>query len=200
MGWDKQTLDFYDQNAEEFVAGTLIADMVEARSRFTTYLPANACILDFGCGSGRDTKAFLDAGYQVDAIDGSEEMCAKASEYTGVQVRKMLFHELDVKNQYDGIWACASILHLPRGELAEVLKRIEAALKTNGVLYASFKYGEYEGLRNGRYFTDFTEKSLRSFLKEVTNLKPADVWISKDVRSDRKERQWINLLARRSLK
>lgn len=196
MNWEQETLGFYDQNSEEFVAGTLVADMEEARSRFLACLAPGDLILDFGCGSGRDTKAFLDAGYRVDATDGSEEMCAKASEYTGIQVRRMLFQELDACDKYDGIWACASILHLPRPELTDVIRRIGKALKTGGVLYASFKYGDYEGIRNGRYFTDFTEDTLKAFWS-FPDLQIFDMWVSRDVREDRKERQWINTLARR---
>lgn len=196
MDWEQETLDFYDQNSEEFVAGTLVADMEEARSRFLACLSPKSLILDFGCGSGRDTKAFLDAGYRVDATDGSEEMCKKASEYTGIQVRRMLFQELDACDKYDGIWACASILHLPRPELTDVIRRIGKALKADGVLYASFKYGDYEGIRNGRYFADFTEDTLKTFWL-FPGLKIFDMWVSRDVREDRKERQWINTLARR---
>ena len=197
MDWKKDTLDFYDQNAEEFASGTMAADMSETRSRFTAYIPPKGIILDFGCGSGRDTKAFLDSGFRVEAVDGSEELCALASAYTGITVNKMLFSELDAQERYDGIWACASILHLPRTELAEVIGKLEKALKHGGVLYTSFKYGEYEGMRNGRYFTDFTEESLKAFWHSVTDLQIFDTWRTQDVRSDRKERQWINLLARR---
>ncbi len=197
MGWERETLDFYDQNTKEFVSGTLIADMEETRSRFIACLPAGAQILDFGCGSGRDTKAFLEAGFRVDATDGSEEICAKASEYTGIPVRKMLFSELNARDQYDGIWACASILHLPRTELTDVIGKIATALKPGGILYTSFKYGDYEGMRNGRYFTDFTEETLRAFWEPMKSLQIFDTWITQDVRSDRKERQWINLLAKR---
>ena len=197
MDWKKETLDFYDQNAEEFASGTMAADMSETRSRFTAHIPPKGIILDFGCGSGRDTKAFLDSGFRVEAVDGSEELCALASAYTGITVRKMLFNELDSQDRYDGIWACASILHLPRTELAEVIRKLEKALKYGGVLYTSFKYGEYEGMRNGRYFTDFTEESLQAFWHSVTDLQIFDIWCTQDVRSDRKERQWINLLARR---
>ena len=90
----KQTLDFYDRNAEEFASGTLVADMKDTRSRFTACLPSGALVLDFGCGAGRDTKAFLDAGFQAEAVDGSDELCASASAYTGIPVKKMLFSEL----------------------------------------------------------------------------------------------------------
>ncbi len=130
-------------------------------------------------------------------MDGSEELCARASEYTGIPVRRMLFQELDACERYDGIWACASILHLPRVELADVLKRIETALKPGGVLYASFKYGESEGIRGMRYFTDFTEGSVRAFLEGKTSMKIFDLWVTQDVRPGREEEKWINLLARR---
>ncbi len=197
MDWKEQTLDFYDQNAEEFASGTLLADMKDSRSRFTACLPSGALILDFGCGAGRDTKAFLDAGFQTEASDGSEELCTLASAYTGIQVKRMLFSELDACERYDGIWACATILHLTREELTEVIAKIETALKHGGILYASFKYGDYEGMRNGRFFTDFTEGTLTAFWKQFSSLPLFDIWISQDVRSDRKERKWINLLARR---
>ncbi len=197
MDWKKDTLDYYNQAPETFAAGTRTADMSDTRSRFSVHLPPRGIVLDFGCGSGRDTKAFLDAGFRVDAADGSAELCALASAYTGIRVRQMLFNELDAVDRYDGIWACASILHLPRTELADVLGRVETALKFGGVLYASFKYGTFEGMRNGRYFSDFTEETLKAFWEEATSLKIFDLWITEDVRPDRKEEKWINLLARK---
>ena len=163
MDWKKETLGFFDLNAEAFASGTMSADMAATRARFAAHLPDGGIILDFGCGSGRDTKAFLDAGFAVDAVDGSEKLCAIASAYTGVTVRRMLFSELDARDRYNGIWACASILHLPKAELAEVIRKTEAALKPGGVLYASFKYGDFEGMRGGRYFTCFTEETLKAF-------------------------------------
>jgi len=192
-----ETLKYYNQNADMFIAGTKEVDMTETRARFAAHLPNHAYVLDFGCGSGRDTKAFLDMGFRVDATDGSEEICARASEYTGVQVKKMLFQELDAYEKYDGIWACASILHLPKGELADVITKIETALKTGGVLYTSFKYGDSEGMKNGRYFTCFTEETLKEFWGNVSSLQIIDQWITQDVRPDRKDEKWINLLARR---
>lgn len=197
MNWKKETLDYYDQSPETFAAGTRTADMSDTRSRFSAHLPPAGIILDYGCGSGRDAKAFLDAGFRVDAVDGSRELCALASAYIGIRVRRMLFEELDVVERYDGIWACASILHLPRTELADVLGRVETALKIGGVLYASFKYGTYEGMRNGRFFTDFTEETLKAFWESTTTMRIIDLWITEDVRPDRKEEKWINLLARK---
>ena len=192
------TLQYYQQNADEFVEGTISADMHDVRARFLKLLPPHAFILDFGCGSGRDVRAFLEQGYGVDAVDGSAELCRMASEYTGISVKQMLFEELSAIEQYDGVWACASILHLPKDQLADVLQKISVALRADGVLYASFKYGEFEGIRGGRYFTDLTEKSLTSLMAEVPSLQIVDTWITNDVRPGREEERWINILARRS--
>lgn len=191
------TLQYYQENADAFVEGTVSADMHDARTRFLKLLPSQAYILDFGCGSGRDTKAFLEQGYRVDAVDGSAELCRMATELTGIQVKQMLFEELSATEQYDGIWACSSILHLPRRELADVLQKISAALKPRGVVYTSFKYGNFEGIRGGRYFTDLTEESLAGLLMEVPSLQIVDTWITNDVRPGREEERWINILARR---
>ena len=195
---DEATIQYYEDHAETFTANTINADIGDLRSRFQAHMPEGARILDFGCGSGRDTKAFLEEGYCVDAADGSEELCRSASEFTGVPVRHMLFQELSVKNQYDGIWACASILHLPKKELLEVFHRITAALKPGGVLYTSFKYGTFEGMRNGRYFSDFTEETFSEFIKQIPDLDVFEQWTTQDVRPGRGEEQWLNILARRS--
>lgn len=193
----RQTLAYYQQNADSFAAGSLAADMAETRERFTALLPFGARILDFGCGAGRDAKAFLDAGFQVEAADGSPEMCARASEYTGIPVKRMLFQELDVRERYDGIWACSSILHLAKEELAEVIRRIGTALKRGGILYTSFKYGAGEKERGGRFFTDFTEETILPFWKAASELKIISLWVTHDVRPGREGERWLNLLARR---
>lgn len=117
------TLQYYNQNAGSFVSGTVHADLTDTLNRFLSRLEPGAAILDFGCGSGRDIKYFLEHGYQVEAIDGSEELCKIASAYTGIPVRQMYFQDLDVREQYDGIWACSSILHLEKTELRSVLKK-----------------------------------------------------------------------------
>ena len=194
---NQETLQYYEDNAEAFISGTVNADMSDARKRFLKLLPENALILDFGCGSGRDTKAFLEHGYRVDAVDGSAELCRQASDYTGICVRQMLFQELEISNYYDGVWACASILHLSKIEISDVLKRISNALKPDGILYTSFKYGTFEGMRNNRYFTDFTETTLSKLWIGIDSLQIIDIWITQDVRPGREEKRWINLLARR---
>ena len=118
----RKTLLYYEQNAENFIRETRNVDFSEVQELFLSKLEKGALILDFGCGSGRDTKYFSDRGYLVEAVDGSAEMCHAASRYTGIEVKQMLFQELEEYEKYDGIWACASILHLTHNELKEVLK------------------------------------------------------------------------------
>ena len=189
-----KTLEYYNKNADNFAKTTINVDFYETQNRFSTLLPEHGYILDFGCGSGRDTKYFLEQGFYVDATDGSEEMCHIASNYTGIQVRRLLFEELDENKKYDGIWACASILHLPKKQLREVLKNMYAALKSEGWIYTSFKYGEFEGERNGRYFTDFTTDTFKDFIHDMHGLKIEEHWITGDVRPGRGEEKWLNLL------
>jgi len=193
------TLEYYDQNAEQFFKTTADVDFTGTQDRFLRYLEPGSRILDLGCGSGRDTRYFLEKGYQVDATDGSAEICRLASEYTGILVRQMLFNELDAEEEYDGIWACASILHLPEEELRDAMHRIGTALKKGGIFYTSFKYGDFAGERNGRYFRDFTEESFREFLKDFYEFRMTDQWITSDVRPNRGEERWLNVLLRRTM-
>lgn len=188
------TLQYYNQNAQSFVEGTIHADLTDTQNRFLSRLEPGATILDFGCGSGRDTKYFLEQGYQVEAVDGSEELCKIASEYTGIPVRQMYFQELDVRERYDGIWACSSILHLEKTELRSVLQKMANALCPGGWIYTSFKYGMFEGMRNGRYFTDFTWSSFQSFIRDIETLSIAESWVTGDVRPGREEEKWLNLM------
>ncbi len=192
-----QTLNYYNQNAAKFIQNTVSVDFAATQNRFLTRLPAEARILDFGCGSGRDTKAFLEQGYRVDAIDGSEELCKLASEYTGIQVRHMFFQELSAVSEYDGIWACSSILHLAREELSDVIRKMITALKPNGIIYTSFKYGTFEGERNGRYFTDMTEETFADFINTMNESQIEEEWVSADVRPGRSEEKWLNLILRK---
>lgn len=191
------TIDYYNKNYDAFVKSTQNVDFSKTQNIFMDLLPQKAHILDFGCGSGRDTKCFLEHGYQVDAVDGSTELCRIASAYTGIRVRHMIFQELDALEKYDGIWACASILHLNKAELLNVLKRMSRALKKAGIIYTSFKYGDFEGMRNGRYFTDFTEKSFTVIIDEITSLSVEMQWITGDARSDRENEKWLNLILKK---
>lgn len=192
-----KTINYYDINAKEFVEGTLNVDFKATQDKFINKLPAKGYILDFGCGSGRDTKYFLAKDFKVDAIDGSIELCKIASEYTNIKVRNMYFNELSIVNKYDGIWACSSILHLSLDDLVDVFKRMSKALKDEGIIYTSFKYGDFSGERNGRYFTDMTEDNFDKLIANVDNLKVEEQWITADVRPQRGNEKWLNLILRK---
>ncbi len=193
-----QTIDYYEKNADSFVAGTLSVDFTEIQDRFLSFLPADGFVLDFGCGSGRDTKYFLEKGFNVDAVDGSEALCRMASENTGIIVKDMLFKELDSVEKYDGIWACASILHLPKESLNDVFKKMTCATRNGGYIYVSFKYGEFEGYRGDRYFTDFTESKFKDFIRNFPVLTIIDQRITCDVRPNRENEKWLNLIIKKS--
>ena len=150
-----------------------------------------------GCGSGRDSKAFLQKGYQVRAVDGSQELCKIASENIRQEVICQLFHELEETNTYDAVWACASLLHLPTDELNKVIQKVEQSLKKGGYFYASFKYGEFEGERDGRYFNDFTEETFNDLLAEFPNLKIQEVEVTTDVIPGRENVSWLNLIMKK---
>lgn len=190
------TLEYYNKNASKFIEGTMKVDFSATQDIFLKSLKGKK-ILDFGCGSGRDTKCFLEAGYDVDAIDGSIELCKRASNYTGIKVREMQFHQLDEIDKFDGIWACASILHLSKVELKLVFQKMIKALKQEGVIYTSFKYGNFEGIRNGRYFTDFTEESFINFVKDFGGVEIEKTWVTSDVRVGRGDERWLNILLRK---
>ena len=192
-----KTLSYYNTNTSSFVESTQSVQMTEAWSRFTANLPTSSIILDFGCGSGRDTKYFLEHGYQVEAIDGSEELCKVASASTGITVKKQLFTELSEVQKYDAIWACSSVLHATSDELVIIMRKIWTALKDNGFIYTSFKYGTFEGERNGRYFTDMTEESLSALLNKTTGFIIEEQWITSDVRPGREEEKWLNVILRK---
>lgn len=193
----EQTINYYNLNAKNFIENTQNADMHIPQNRFHRLLAEHASILDFGCGSGRDTKFFLQKGYDVTATDGSAELCKLVSAFSGIDVKEMLFQDLDAISMYNGIWACSSILHLPKIEQFPVFQKMCNALKENGVIYTSFKYGNFEGERNGRYFTDFREDTFQKFIKEIPELTVEEQQITSDVRPGRGEEKWLNLILRK---
>ena len=192
------TLEYYAANAEAFASSTVDVAFSSVQKCFEGLLQPGARVLDFGCGSGRDAKHFLEAGFAVDAVDGSPELCRIASELTGLPVRCMRFEELSAQSIYDGIWACSSILHVPSRQLLALLAKMAAALKPGGVVYTSFKLGEFEGVRNGRYFSDFTPESFARLLDKVPALREEEHWISGDARPGREGEKWLNLILRKN--
>lgn len=204
--WDRQvvdagrkTLNYYNENAAAFSAGTQNVDFHETQDSFLSYLNPGSSILDFGCGAGRDTKYFLEKGFQVTATDGSKALCEVASQYSGILVKQLLFQELADVAVYDAVWACSSILHASKVEQPDIFHRMIRAIKDEGYIYTSFKYGSFEGLRGERFFTDFDENTFQEFLKAFPELNIEKLWVSEDVRPERRNERWLNIILHKSV-
>ena len=191
------TIDYYNRNAARYAANTAEVDLSALRARFLERVPAGGFILDAGCGSGRDSLAFLQQGYRVRAFDAAVELARIAAERICQPVQVQHFDEVDERAIYDGIWACASLLHLPADELPAALQRLWAALKPDGVMYLSLKYGDGERSdADGRHFTDATEARLRDWLATLPEIAGIDCWLSSDERPDCAN-TWLNALVYR---
>lgn len=140
---DEATLQFYRGHAASY-AGWAKAPSTRLLD-FLALLPSGVAILELGCGAGNHAAVMLAEGFSVRATDGSPEMAEIASQRLGHPVEAMRFDQLDAQEAYDGVWASACLLHVPRDELAGILGRIHRALKPSGVFYASYKMGEGDG-------------------------------------------------------
>ena len=191
------TIDYYEHHAQEYIQSTQQADLRSCQKRFLSHLKKGASILDFGCGSGRETLFFLEQGLDVTALDGTKAFCEHTAALTGLTVRHELFGEFQDRDQYDGIWACASLLHCSQEELETVLSALKEALHENGILYASFKYGDFQGIREGRKYRDLTEITLQNLLDQTGGFEMLEQWISPDARKGRGEEQWLNIIVKK---
>ncbi|MTV47712.1 methyltransferase domain-containing protein [Heliobacillus mobilis] len=198
MTYWKQTIDYYEKNGDEFFRTTVGVNMEENYRPFLDLIPPGGSILDAGSGSGRDSLYFMNKGYQVTAIDASPTLVKMSSALTGMDVKLIRFDEIEFEEEFDGIWACASLLHVPRQELSTVLLKLAMALKPSGVLYASFKYGDSEEMKNGRFFNSMDEDSLRKQIKNISPLQVLTTWKTTDVRQDRQSEHWLNAIVQKS--
>ena len=189
------TIQYYNRNAAAFVQRTVGASMSEPLDAFASMLPPRARVLDWGCGSGRDSLALRALGFEVTSVDASPAMAEEALAATGTVVRVEQFADLREEAAYDGIWACSSLLHVRPDALPDVLRRAHTALVPGGVLYCSFKYGSFAGERDGRWFTDLDEDALARLLELRFDV--ARMWQSVDVRQGRGDVRWLNCLATR---
>lgn len=190
-----KTVEYYNENADSFFETTVHADMSLQLEEFAKLIPEGGCVLDAGCGSGRDSLALKQRGFQVAAFDASEEMCSRASKLIGQPVRLLRFENLAYSNQFDGVWACASLLHVTMESMQDVIHRLFVALKSDGVLYASFKKGVGERYRGERRFTDADEAYLQRILQDGFDI--IEIKESIDVRPGREDEVWMNVFARR---
>ncbi|MFH1726860.1 MAG: class I SAM-dependent methyltransferase [Pseudomonadota bacterium] len=187
------SVNYYNQNAKKFFNDTVSVNMESFYREFLKYIPKGGYILDVGCGSGRDSKAFLDKGYKISAFDVSEEMVKMANKLTGVRIDLRAFNEVDEKNIYDGIWACASLLHVPHNELSAIMLKLLNALKSGGAAYVSFKHGTQERVKDGRIFTDLNEQGMTSLAESLPSVTIKKLWLTDDRRPDRQEK-WLNAI------
>lgn len=189
-----RTVAYYDQNAEAFVAATVDVDMEELYKPFLELLRPRAHILDFGCGSGRDSLAFLKRRFRVTPMDASLEMAVACERLTGVEVKRCKFQDLEDENLYDGIWACASLLHVPPEEMDDVLRRLARASRPGAIWYLSFKLGQGIREKNGRLFVDHTWDSLEQLFTRHPALKLYTGRVTPDARPGRGDEKWLNVL------
>ena len=189
------TLDYYNKNSEEYFNSTLNVDMTNTYKEFLKLVPEGGKILDLGCGSGRDSMNFMKLGYEVTAVDGAKELAKRASVLLGKEVIASTFEELELKEKFHGIWACASLLHIKREDLKTVLNNLYNNLDDNGVFYMSFKYGEKEYVDDkNRYFNCFTDESIISFINENTKYNILGLYITEDKLGRVNEVKWVNLI------
>lgn len=187
------TDDPYEAMAPAFFAATVGVDMAPLHARFVAGLTPGAHVLDAGCGSGRDARAFSGMGFRVTAFDASAALARLASAHCGFEVAHRRFEDVEESGVYDGIWCCASLLHVPRVDLPRTLSRLWRALRPGGRLYASFKLGTGDRIEGERHFTDADEQQVRAWFGVLPNVRALDVWLSDDRRPDRPQ-EWINVL------
>ncbi|KZN43764.1 class I SAM-dependent DNA methyltransferase [Pseudoalteromonas luteoviolacea] len=197
----ESTFQYYSQHAQEFANATLSVDMQPLYAPFFQLLPikpnSQLHLLDAGCGSGRDALAFKKQGFQISAMDACLELVEIASNLLDQPVQHARFESFNDVEKYDGIWACASLLHVAHSNLLRVMQNLEQALKPKGVMYASFKYGQGERMHGERHFSDLDEKGLAQLLSGLSSLQAINVWITEDRRPDRQNELWLNCLLRK---
>jgi superfamily II DNA or RNA helicase/SAM-dependent methyltransferase/SOS-response transcriptional repressor LexA len=192
-----QSSEYYRQNALQFFESTIGVDMSALYEAFLSKLPSKATILDAGCGSGRDAKAFHDRGHVVHAFDASTELADLASRHCGFAVATRTFAEVADVDAFDGIWCCASLLHVPASDMPMILGKLWRALRPGGCIYLSFKVGAGERLQGGRRFTDADDTILRGWLAAIPEVAGIETWLTADQRPARAD-QWLNALVVRS--
>ena len=190
------TVAYYDQNAEDFIEQTKAVDLSDLHARFLAALPSPACILDAGSGAGRDALTFKQRGHEVFAIDASIEMVKATRALAGVPTEHTRFLDYQPTQPFDGIWACASLLHVPMAELPATLTHLASLLNPGGMLFASFKHGTSEEHRNDRFFRDLDAPLLEQLVTQVPALTIQHAWITQDARPGREHEAWLNALLR----
>ena len=196
MSIDK-TIDFYNKNAENYCSKTIGIDLTQIYEKFLKYIPKQGAILDLGCGSGRDSLYFLNNGFDVTSMDASIEMVKLSSKLINQKTIHRKIEDIDFKDKFDGIWACASLLHINKNATVDVYNKLLSALKIEGILYASYKYGTNTMVKEGRYFNNYDENSFSEMMKNIQSLEQIEFWTTLDLRQEGNNQKWLNILLKR---
>ena len=196
MSIDK-TIDFYNKNAENYCSKTIGIDLTQIYEKFLKYIPKQGAILDLGCGSGRDSLYFLNNGFDVTSMDASIEMVKLSSKLINQKTIHRKIEDIDFKDKFDGIWACASLLHINKNATVDVYNKLLSALKIEGILYASYKYGINTMVKEERYFNNYDENSFSEMIKNIKSLELIEFWTTLDLRQEGNNQKWLNILLKR---
>lgn len=194
------SIDYYNRFATEYYEKTVSATMEEQLKKFMELLPVGGAVLDLGCGSGRDSLFLVEEGFDVTSLDGAKKMCELAQIHVGQEVLNLTYNQLDFNEVFDGIWACASLVHEKPEELSVTLQRVLDCLKPNGVMYMSFRYGEFIGFNSDINFYAYTESTFSSILDKCRvkqDIEIIDEFITKDSREEFLDNEWINIYIRK---
>jgi SAM-dependent methyltransferase len=194
--FDPASIVYYNENSDAFIANTADVDMGKLYEPFLEHVPTGGRILDLGCGSGRDSKFFSNQFYDVVAIDASAKMVEATRSIVDADVLQLRFDEMDFADEFDGIWACASLLHIPEAELKNILEKCLQALRPPGSMFVSFKYGSTQRTKGGRLFTDLNEGKLMALLDTLKYGLVVSHWVTPDARPDRPDEKWLNAVIR----
>lgn len=189
-------LQYYQTHAHAFYHSTINVDMQSLYGHFLPLIKTGGAILDAGCGPGRDSLAFIEQGFDIEAFDASDELAKLATKLIGKEVSVKTFQTYQTTTIFDGIWACASLLHVPFVELSDIMQRLSERLKAEGVFYCSFKYGNEEIERSGRRFTNLNENRFEQLIKGLP-LQIEKQWITGDLREGRESQKWLNVIMRK---
>ncbi len=190
-------IDYYNKYAAKVFEDTVDLDTEDVTMEFLALLEEGDTILDMGCGSGRDSLAFYELGYDVTPLDGAEEMCRLAEVHTGLDVLQMTYEEMNFDGAFDGVWAYNALIHIPKAELPQIFSRVAKALEENGIFFLSMRLGDSDGFRGERYFNAFSERELCALLEEDHLFQVEKEWVSRDIRENHPDTRWINVLARK---
>ena len=193
----KISTEYYDKNSEKYINNTFHVNMEPLLTKFTFHIPKGGLILDAGCGTGRDSIWFVNHGYRVMAFDGSKEMVNFAKKHIDGEVIQSTFETFDCDKKFDGIWACSSLLHVKRGNMIEIIEKLAAYLKAKGAFFMSFKDRDEDYIKDGRIFTNYSEKSLRELINSIDDLITIEIIKTTDVREGREGEHWVSVIAKK---